>query len=123
MDNTNKELLQKELVGYIKEWMVLETSLQQMKKEMKTKSVLKKKLADKLIAIMKPNQIDRFDINGGNGSLVYKKNKTKKPLNKKTLLQILQSYYPSEPEMAENLSHYILENREETIKDTIKLAF
>ena len=91
-DNTNKELLQKELVGYIKEWMALETSLQQMKKEMKSKSVLKKKLADKLIAIMKPNQIDRFDINGGNGSLVYKKNKTKKPLNKKTLLQILQSY-------------------------------
>ena len=43
---------------------------------------------------MKTNKIDCFDINGG--ALVYKTNKTKKPINGKTLLAALQNYYKTD---------------------------
>lgn len=114
VSDKEKELL----IELIKEWMNLETSLHLLKKETKIKNQQKKQLSEQLITIMKPCQIDRFDIQGG--SLIYKKNKSKKPLNKKTLQSILQSFYPEKPEMAQQLSQYILENREETVKDVIK---
>ena len=67
---------------------------------------------------MKTNKIDCFDINGG--SLVYKQNKVKKPINGKTLLAALKSYYKDELQTAENITKHILDNREEQIKETIK---
>jgi hypothetical protein len=67
---------------------------------------------------MKSNEIDCFDIN--DGALVYKKNKVKKPINGKTLLQALQNYYKEQPNIAEDLTKHIMDSREEQIKETIK---
>jgi hypothetical protein len=66
---------------------------------------------------MKSNNIDCFDIN--EGALVYKKNTVKKPINSKTLLSSLQNYY-KDSNIAEDLTKYIMNNREETVKETIK---
>ena len=52
---------------------------------------------------------------------MYKQNKTKKPINGKTLMAVLQHYYSTDPTKAEDLTKYILENREEQIKETIKM--
>ena len=67
---------------------------------------------------MKTNSIDCFDINGG--ALVYKKSTIKKPLNAKTILLTLQNYYKNDPQLAENITKHLLENREEQLKETIK---
>jgi hypothetical protein len=67
---------------------------------------------------MKKNQIDCFDINGG--ALVYKQNKVKKAINGKSLLAALQNYYKNDPQLAENITKHLLENREEQLKETIK---
>jgi hypothetical protein len=110
----NKE----ELVNNIKEWLKIDNDVVKLKKEIRTRNEEKKKITDLLMKIMKTNEIDCFDINGG--ALVYKKNVIKKPINAKMLLNNLKNYYKDSPDMAEILSKYILENREEQVKETIK---
>lgn len=67
---------------------------------------------------MKGNSIDCFDINGG--SLIYKQTKTKKPINKKSLLAALEHYYKNNKAMAEEVVQHVMDNREEQVKETIK---
>jgi hypothetical protein len=66
---------------------------------------------------MRENQLDEFDIK--DGQLMYVKKNVKKPITQKQLLSILSSYYKNE-EKAEEVNTYILENREEVVKETIK---
>ena len=68
---------------------------------------------------MKTNEIDCFDIN--NGKLIFCKNKTKSPLNKKVLLESLEKYFEDIPNInAEKVSEFIMENREIKIKENIR---
>ena len=107
-----------QLVNNIKEWIKIDNEILQLKNEIKERNNKKKKLTESLVSVMKTNSIDCFDINGG--ALVYKKNKVKKPINGKTLLASLQSYYKSEPKVAEDLLKHVMDSREEQIKETIK---
>ena len=107
-----------QLINNIKEWIKIDGEISQLKTEIKEKNNNKKLLTEKLVSVMKTNSIDCFDINGG--SLVYKQNKVKKPINGKTLLAALKSYYKDESQIAENITKHILDNREEQIKETIK---
>ena len=79
----------------------------------------KKGLTESLVSVMKTNKIDCFDITGG--SLVYKKNTLKKPLNSKTLLSVLQKYYKNDAKVAEELTKHIMDSREEHVKETIQM--
>ena len=67
---------------------------------------------------MKTNEIDCFDIKGG--SISYKKNVVKKPITGKTLMNVLSLYYKDDPNVAEELTKYVMTNREEQIKESIK---
>lgn len=107
-----------QLVNNIKEWIKIDTEITQLKLDIKDKNKNKKLLTENLVTVMKTNQIDCFDINGG--ALVYKKNKIKKPINGKTLLNALQNYYKTDTKIAEDLTKYIMENREEQTKEIIK---
>ena len=107
-----------QLVNNIKEWIKIDGEIAQLKAEIKERNNKKKSLTENLVTVMKSNQIDCFDINGG--ALVYKKNKIKKPINGKTLLASLQSYYKENPSIAEELTKHVLDNREEQIKETIR---
>ena len=107
-----------QLVNHIKEWIKIDTEISKLRSEVSERTKKKKALSDTLMNVMKTNKIDCFDINGG--SLVYKTNKVKKPINKVTLLAALQSYYDKDPQIAEELTKYVLENREEQIKETIR---
>jgi len=72
-----------------------------------------------LVDIMKTNEIDCFDIN--NGKLIFCKNKVKTPLNKKTLLASLATYFENNPEInAEAVGDFILENREIKVTENIR---
>jgi hypothetical protein len=107
-----------QLVNNIKEWIKIDTEISQLKAEIRERNNKKKLITSDLVTVMKSNEIDCFDINGG--SLVYKKSVIKKPLNGKSLMNILQNYYKNQPLVAEELTKHILENREEKIKETIK---
>ena len=107
-----------QLVNNIKEWIKLDTEISQLKSEIKEKTNTKKNLTQNLVSVMKTNKIDCFDINGG--ALVYKTSKVKKPINGKTLLAALQKYYKTDDTIAEDITKYVLDSREEKIKETIK---
>ena len=108
-----------QLVNNIKEWIKIDNEINDLKKQIRERTNLKKKLTENLVTVMKKNEIDCFDINGG--ALIYKKNKVKKSINGKTLLIALKNYYKNEESSpAEDLTKYILDSREELVKETIK---
>ena len=107
-----------QLIENIKEWLRIEQELKELLKAAKERRQRKKELTTSLVDIMKVNDIDCFDVNGG--KLLYSQNKTKAPLNKKTLLATLQSYYANDPTKARELSEFILNNREVKVKETIR---
>jgi hypothetical protein len=114
MEKEQKE----QLVTNIKEWVKLDNEINQMKTEVNEKNKRKKLLSDNLMKVMKQNEIDCFDVNGG--SLMYKQSKVKKPINAKMLLATLQKYYKSDATMADEITQFILDSREEQIKETLK---
>ena len=107
-----------QLVNNIKEWIKIDNEIFKLKSEIKERTNTKKTLTENLVTVMKTNNIDCFDINGG--ALVYKKNKVKKAINGKTLLSALQNYYKNNVNIAEEITKHVMDSREEIIKETIK---
>jgi hypothetical protein len=107
-----------QLVNNIKDWIKIDNEIAQLKAEIKERTNKKKGLTTDLVNVMKNNQIDCFDINGG--ALIYKKSVIKKPINGKSLLIALKNFYKNDPKTAEELTKHVLDNREEQVKETIK---
>jgi hypothetical protein len=107
-----------ELVNNIKEWIKIDGDILKLQNEIKDRRNKKKLLTESLVTVMKKNEIECFDINGG--SLVYKKNKVKKPINAKTLVSSLKNYFATNPAQAEEITKFVMDNREEQVKETIK---
>lgn len=107
-----------QLVNNIKEWIKIDGEISKLKADIKERNNKKKLLTNELVEVMKKNEIDCFDINGG--ALIYKTNKIKKPINGKTLLLALQNYFKEDPTTAQDLTKHILNSREEQIKEIIK---
>jgi hypothetical protein len=107
-----------QLVSNIKDWIKMDTEIADLKSQIKDITNKKKIVTENLVTVMKTNKIDCFDINGG--ALVYKTNKTKKPINGKSLLVALQNYYKTDPKIAEDITKHVMDSREEQIKETIK---
>ena len=107
-----------QLVNNIKEWIRIDNEIIQLQKDMKDRKNQKKQLTDTLMLTMKNNQIDCLDIKGG--QILYKQNKVKKAINGKSLMAILTKYFEEKQEKAEEVTKFIMENREEQIKEVIK---
>ena len=107
-----------ELKLNIREWIKIDNEITKLRSEIKERNTVKKEITEMLVSVMKKNEIDCFDIN--DGSLVYKKTVTKKPINSKTLVMALQSYYQNQPEKVEEITKFVMENREEQVRETIK---
>lgn len=98
------------LINTIKEWVSINSKINELQKQMKELKNSKKQLSNTLISVMENNEIDRFDIN--NGKLVYRKNKVKAAINKDYLLKMLDNYFKEYPEIDTNdVGNFILENR------------
>lgn len=106
-----------QLIAAIREWVRLDNEMRQLQKEITVRKNDKKKINESLIDIMKKNEIDCFDIK--DGQLCYVKKNMKKPITKKNLLEILARYYDGDLLKAGTLNEFILNNREEQVKETI----
>jgi hypothetical protein len=107
-----------QLVNNIKEWIKIDNELRELQKVSKERRERKKQLTNNLVDIMRENEIDCFDVN--DGKIVYTKNKVKQTLNKKYLLSTLQNFYNDDPIQAKQLTEFILNNREEIVKENIR---
>lgn len=116
--NETKVETKEELIQNIKEWIKIDNEINKLNKELKEFKQKQKLFTKNLVTVMKTNQLECFDIN--DGRIMYKKNKLKKPINTKMLLQTLKNYYTDNPTIADEVTEYILSNREEVIKETIK---
>lgn len=105
------------LIKSIKEWVKIDNEIRELQKQQLLRKVEKKKISETLIEIMRNNEIDCFDIN--DGQIIYNKKSVKKPITKKILFDILSKYYKGDSNKAEDMQNYILENREEVIKESI----
>ena len=105
------------LIKTIKEWVRLDNDIRKLKKEEKQRNDEKKKVSNALMEIMKKNEIDEFDIN--DGKICYTKKSIKKPITKKLLLDVLSKYYKGDTLKASELNEFIIDNREEIVKETI----
>jgi hypothetical protein len=108
-----------QLVKTIKDWVKLDNDIRKLQKEIKQRKAEKTKTSTILMETMKKNEIDCFDIN--NGQICYTKKNIKKPITKKILLDILSKYYKGDTLKASEINNFILDNREEIVKESIVL--
>jgi hypothetical protein len=106
-----------ELVKAIREWVKIDNEIRILQKEQIQRKKDKKKISVNLMEVMKKNEIDCFDIN--DGQIVYSKKNVKKPITQKKMTEILSKFFNGDSVKAAEVNNYILENREETVKETI----
>ncbi len=107
-----------QLVGSIRDWIQVDNDMKKLQSKLKALRQQKKLITVGLVDVMKSNEIDCFDIK--DGVLIYAKTKVKKPINKSTLLQALKIYFDNNDEKAEQVSKFILEQREEKVSESIR---
>lgn len=107
-----------QLIKTIKEWVKMDNEIRTLSKELSRRKNDKKKISTKLMETMKTNEIDCFDLN--DGQICYTKKNIKKPITKKALMGILSTYYNGDITKAVELNNYIIDNREEVVKETIE---
>ena len=123
INNSSESKLEtkEELIQIIKEWIRLYNDISKLNKELKESKQKQKMITQSLLNVMKDNSLDCFDINGGR--ILYKKSKVIKPINSKTLNSTLQKYFINNPTQAEDVAKFILDNRENAFKETIRRKF
>ena len=106
-----------ELVQNIRDWIAVDNEIRELNKELRLRKTKQQQISKTLMQTMKENEIDEFDITGG--KLLYNKKTLKKPLSKKNLLGILSKYYKDNETQAIEVNQFIMNNREEIVKETI----
>jgi hypothetical protein len=107
-----------ELVQLIKDWITTDNEIRELNKQAKQRKDKLKKVSHNLINTMKENEIDEFNVK--DGKIMYSKTNVKKPITKKNLMSILSKYYKGDISQASEMNNFILENREEVVKESIK---
>ena len=105
-----------QLINIIKDWVSIDNEMREIQKRMKILRNQKKAKSNELIYIMKTNNIDCFDIK--DGKINYHKKNMKKPISQKTLLNVLNQYFDN-VEKAMEVNNFIMDNRQEIVKETI----
>ena len=106
-----------QLIQTIRKWVQIDNDIRALQKEQVQRKNEKKKLSNDLMEVMRKNEIDCVDLK--DGQLIYTKKSVKKPLTQKMLLSVLSSYYDGNALKASELSNFIMDNREEVIKESI----
>lgn len=106
-----------QLIKTIKEWVKIDNDIRAIKKEAAIREKEKKEISKKLMEVMRDNEIDCFDLK--DGQITYSKKNVKKPITKKSLLDILSKYCNGDSIKAIEMNNFIMDNREEVVKESI----
>jgi len=106
-----------ELVKTIKEWVKIDNEIRALQKEVKKRIDEKKNISKNLIDVMRNHEIDCFDLK--DGQIMYTKKNVKKPISKKSLLDILAKYCEGDIIKAGEINNFIMDNREEVVRESI----
>lgn len=107
-----------EIKPVVREWIRLDNELRELKKAQQIRNKEKKELSERLIFLMREINMEGFDTK--DGQILYTRKNVKKPITQGQLLNILSTYYRGNEDKAVELNNYILENREEVVRETIK---
>ena len=94
-----------DLKNNIKSWLLLETEIKVLQKELKERRNKKKEFTQEIVNVMKQNEIDCFNLQ--DGKLMYTKNKIKSSLSKKHLLTSLNLFFKNDASIINELSALI----------------
>lgn len=115
MDEMN---IMEEIKPVVREWIRLDNELRELKKAQQARNKDKKMISERLITLMREINMEGFDTK--DGQILYSRKNVKKPITQGQLLNILSTYYRGNEEKAVELNNYILENREEVVRESIK---
>jgi hypothetical protein len=105
------------LVHIIKDWVKLDNEIRELQRQQLIRKIEKNKVNEKLIDIMRTNEIDCFDIN--DGRIRYSKKTVKRPITKKILITILTKYCEGNESKANELNDFIMNNRDDMTVEKI----
>jgi hypothetical protein len=117
-ESNDTELSLTDLKTMVREWVHLDNQIRGINRQLAEFRNNKKKLSATLVNVMRENKLGQFDLK--DGQIMYVKKNVKKPINQKQLLNILANYFQGNEEKATEMSTYIMSNREETVKESIK---
>ena len=107
-----------ELINLIKDWVQVDNDIRLLNQELRERKNGLKQISQNLMKTMQENDIDEFALK--EGKLVYCKTNVKKPITKKNLVTILSKYYDGDISQALKVNKFIMDNREEVVKESIK---
>jgi hypothetical protein len=121
-DNSESEIVvavtKDEMIGHIKQWIQYDNDIKRLQADLKEKKESRKQHTERLVNIMKSNEIDCFDVN--NGKLMYSKTKVKAPLNKSQMVQALMEYFNNDEPRVRELEDKLMSARKEKVTETIR---
>ena len=117
-DSEKAAITKDEMIGHIKKWIQYDNDIKQLQADLKEKKENRKQHTERLVDIMKSNEIDCFDVN--NGKLMYSKTKVKAPLNKSQMVQALMEYFNNDEPRVRELEDKLMSARKEKITETIR---
>ena len=113
MTETTKEQLMK----VVKDWVKLDNDIRVLQKEIASRKKEKKEVSTQLMQIMKTEKIGGLDIN--DGQILYTNKTVKKPMTNKVLMDVLSKYCKGDFMKASEMNSFIMENREEIVRENI----
>ena len=105
------------LIDIVKSWVTIDNQIRALNRKMRELKNEKKIQNEKMITIMKANDIDNFDLK--DGVIRYKKETKREPLSQKRLLEILSKHPQLGGEQAKHLNQFVFDRRKVTEKDVI----
>lgn len=105
------------LIDIVKSWVTIDNQIRALNRKMRELKNEKKIQNEKMITIMKANDIDNFDLK--DGVIRYKKETKREPLSQKRLLEILSKHPQLGEEQAKHLNQFVFDRRKVTEKDVI----
>lgn len=105
------------LIDIVKSWVTIDNQIRALNRKMRELKNEKKIQNEKMITIMKANDIDNFDLK--DGVIRYKKETKREPLSQKRLLEILSKHPQLGEEQAKHLNQFVFDRRKVTEKEVI----
>ena len=107
----------KALIDIVKQWLKYDNEIRTLQHEMLTRKRAKQEISAVLMNMMKDKNIEGLDIN--DGQIIYTRKSVKKPMTKQNLMDVLAKYYDGDFMKMNEINSFIMENREEVVKEAI----